>query len=162
MSEKTALLEKLIDKYGFDAAVLIPSPNMSWLTGQTKHLMERPTTLLFRPGKKAALVIAGFEVDAAPSMDIPVEIFPFSDIPTEWGDAFSKACEYLGLNGKKIAAEPAHFRFLEYQFVMNAAPDCSIIGAHSCFPSCVCANPRWNWISCGKPRSLHRMRWKKR
>ena len=74
MSAKSELLETLIEKYGYDAAVFIPSPNMSWLTGQTKILMERPTTLIYRPGKKAALVIAGFEVDAAPEMDIPVSV----------------------------------------------------------------------------------------
>ena len=59
MSEKTALLDNLIEKYGCDAAAFIPSANFTWLTGQSKHLMERPTTLLYRPGKKAALVIAG-------------------------------------------------------------------------------------------------------
>ena len=94
---------------------MIPSPNMTWLTGQTKILMERPTTLLYRPGKKAALIIAGFEIDAAPEMDIPVEIFPFSDDPSEWGEAFRKAGEYLGLAGKKIAAEPIHFRISIHQ-----------------------------------------------
>lgn len=133
MSTKTALLDNLLERYGMDAAVFIPSPNMNWLTGQAKILMERPTTLLYRPGKKAALVIAGFEVDAAPAMDIPVEVFPFSDVPAEWGEAFRKAGEYLGLAGKKIAAEPAHFRFLEYQFVKNAVPDCEIAGAAQLF-----------------------------
>ena len=73
MSLKSTLLETLLEKYCYDAAIFIPSPNMSWLTGQAKILMERPTTLIYRPGKKAALVIAGFEVDAAPEMDIPVE-----------------------------------------------------------------------------------------
>ena len=133
MSTKADLLANLIEKYGCDAAAFIPSPNMSWLTRQNKGLMERPTTLLFRPGKKAALIIAGFEVGAAPEMDIPVEIFPFSDIPSEWGEAFRKAGEYLGLAGKKIAVEPIHFRFLEHQFLMNAIPDCRITGAQPLF-----------------------------
>ena len=133
MSIKSALLENLIEKYGCDAAVFIPSPNMSWLTGQTKILMERPTTLLFRPGKKAALVIAGFEVDAAPEMDIPAEVFTFSDNPAEWSEAFRKAGEYLELAGCKIAVEPLHFRFFEYQFIKNAVPGCEIIGAQALF-----------------------------
>ncbi len=133
MSKKSELLETLIEKYGYDAAVFIPSPNMSWLTGQTKIPMERPTTLIYRPGKKAALVIAGFEVDAAPEMDIPVEVFPFSDTPSEWGEAFRKAGEYLGLAGKKIAVEPIHFRFLEYQFIQNAIPGCQISDAQPLF-----------------------------
>ena len=133
MSAKTALLDKLIEKYGFDAAVFIPSANFTWLTGQYKHLMERPTTLLYRPGKKAALIIAGFEVDAAPEMDIPLEIFTFSDVPSEWGEAFRKAGEYLGLSGKKIAAEPPNFRFLEYQFLKNSISGCDIQGAQPLF-----------------------------
>lgn len=133
MNTKITLLENLIEKYGVDAAAFIPSPNMSWLTGQTKILMERPTTLLYRPGKKAALIIAGFEVDAAPEMDIPVEIFPFSDNPSEWSEAFQKAGENLSLSGKKIAVEPIHFRFLEYQFIQNAIHDSHIIGVQPLF-----------------------------
>ena len=79
MSTKTALLDSLMEKYGYDAIAMIPSPNMSWLTGQAKSQGERPTTIIYRPGKTAALIIAGFEVDAAPAMDIPVEIFRFTD-----------------------------------------------------------------------------------
>ena len=133
MNTKTALLENLIEKYGYDAAAFIPSPNMSWLTGQTKILMERPTTLLYRPGKKAALIIAGFEMDAAPEMDIPVEVFLFTDNPSEWSEAFQKAGKYLDLAGKKIAVEPIHFRYLEYQFIQNAIPDSQISGAQQLF-----------------------------
>ena len=133
MSTKTNLLDNLIEKYGCDAAAFIPSANFTWLTGQSKHLMERPTTLLYRPGKKAALIIAGFEVDAAPEMDIPTEIFPFSDVPAEWGEAFRKAGEYLGLSGKKIAVEPPNFRFFEYQFLKDAIPECEISGAQPLF-----------------------------
>ncbi len=133
MSTKTALLDSLIAKFNYDAVALIPSPNMSWLTGAAKEQGERPTTILYSPGKTAALIIAGFEVDAAPPMDIPTEIFRFSDVPSEWGDAFKKAADYLGLSGKKIAVEPNHFRFLEYQFILNAAPDCKICGAPELF-----------------------------
>ncbi len=133
MSSKTALLDDLIGKYGFDAAAFIPGADFTWLTGQSKHLMERPTTILYRPGKPAALVIAGFEVDAAPAMDIPAEIFTFTDNPAEWGDAFRKAGEYLGLAGKKIAVQPTGFRFFEYQFLVNAIPGCSIQGAQPLF-----------------------------
>jgi Xaa-Pro dipeptidase len=133
MSTKTALLDSLMEKYGYDAIAMIPSPNMSWLTGQAKSQGERPTTIIYRPGKTAALIIAGFEVDAAPAMDIPVEIFRFTDVPSEWGDAFRKAADYLELSGKKIAVEPNHFRFLEHQFILNAAPGCTICGGPELF-----------------------------
>ena len=133
MSAKTSLLDILLEKNGFDAAVFIPSPNWGWLTGQPKGSSERPATLIYRPGKKAALVMAGFEVNGTPEMDIPVEIFPFSDNPGEWGEAFEKAGQYLGLNGCKLAVEPTHFRFFEYEFIRNAVPDCTITGAAPLF-----------------------------
>ena len=133
MSMKSTLLDNLIEKNGYDAAVFIPSPNMTWLTGQSKILMERPTTLIYRHGKKAALIIAGFEVDAAPEMDIPVETFTFTDDPSRWGEAFRKAGEYLDLSGKKLAVEPLHFRFFEYQLIKNAIPDCEICAAQPLF-----------------------------
>ena len=97
MTETTALLDSVLEKNGYDAAIFLPSPNMTWLTGQSKILMERPTTLIYRPGMKAALVIAGFEVDAAPEMDIPVEVFTFSDNPAEWGEAL-----YYNFLGRRI------------------------------------------------------------
>ena len=133
MNTKLQILESLIEQNGFDGAALIPSPNMLWLTGAEKGLMERPTTLLIRPGKTPALVIAGFEMDAADAMDIPVEPFTFQDDPSLWGEAFAKAGAYLGLEGKKIAVEPAHFRFLEGQFITKNISGSQIVDGTKVF-----------------------------
>ena len=133
MNEKYALLESLLEKHGYDAAAFIPSASFTWLTGKSKDLMERPVVVLVRPGMKPALVIAGFEVAAAPEWVAPFEIFSYSDDPAEWADAFRQAGKYLKLNGKKIAVEPLHFRFLEYNFLREAVPDCEIVGAAPLF-----------------------------
>lgn len=133
MNTKLQLLESLIAKNKFDAAALIPSPNMIWLTGADKHLMERPTTLLVCPGKKPALIIAGFELGSVEGMEIPFEPFPFDDDPSRWGEAFRKAGEYLSLENKLIAVEPIHFRFQETQFLQQAVPGCQVVNGQSIF-----------------------------
>ncbi len=133
MNEKYALLESLLEKHGCDAAAFIPSASFTWLTGRSKDLMERPVVVIVRAGMTPALIIAGFEVAAAPEWTKPFEIFSFSDDPAEWQDAFRAAGEYLGLRGKRIAVEPLHFRFLEYNYLRRAVPDCEIVGAQPLF-----------------------------
>lgn len=133
MYERLEKLETLIEKNGFDAAALIPSPNLIWLTGADKHLMERPTTLLVKPGKKPVLIIAGFELGSVENMRIPFEPCPFDDDPSHWGHAFEKAGEYLGLKGAKIAVEPIHFRFQELSYLQDNIENCQILNGQSLF-----------------------------
>lgn len=130
---KLAKLEKLILENELDVVALIPSPNFFWLTGQHKHLMERPTTLIIAPGKKPALVIAGFEVGSLTKADIPMDAFPFDDDPAHWTDAFRAAGEALGLRSSRIGVESIHFRFLETQFLRQAVPGCEVVAADALF-----------------------------
>ena len=74
---KLKKIEKMIDESDFDAIALIPGPNFFWLTGQSKHLMERPTTLMITPHKTPALIIAGFELSSMEKALIPFTSFPF-------------------------------------------------------------------------------------
>ena len=53
---------------------------------------------------------------------------PFSDVPAEWGDAFRKAGEYLGLSGKKIAVEPPNPRALPAPELANTL---TLLGAEA-------------------------------
>lgn len=131
--ENITKFENIIIENGFDAAAVIPSPNFFWLTGKQKHLMERPTTLIVAPGKKPALIIAGFELDSMRDLPFSFDSFPFSDDPGEWDDAFKKAGRQLNLCGKRICVEPMHLRFLEAGFLKRNIPDSELIGAPELF-----------------------------
>lgn len=126
MNTKLEFLHSLTEENGFDAAAMIPSPNMIWLTGAEKYLMERPIVLIMRADGRAALVIAGFELSSMSGVDVPFEPFTYGDDPATWVDAFRKAAAYLELDGAKIAVEPTHFRYHEYRFLKEAMPGCDI------------------------------------
>lgn len=130
---KLTKLEKMIRENGLDAVALIPSPNFFWLTGQNKHLMERPTMLIIVPDRTPAMVIAGFEVASLANAAIPFSAFGFDDDPAHWVDVFKAAGEALGLEGGKIGVESIHFRFFEQEILLQALPGCQLIAADGLF-----------------------------
>jgi len=130
---KLEKIERLIDESDFDAIALIPGPNFFWLTGQNKHLMERPTTLLIAPHKTPALIIAGFELGSMEKAAIPFTPFLFDDNPRNWDNSFRLAGEALGLSGKRIGVEPVHFRFLETSYLNRSIPGCEVVSGNTLF-----------------------------
>lgn len=107
----------LLNAARLDALAMIPSPSFVWLTGMEKHLMERPTVLFVVPEKPLSIVTPDFEKSSFRALSIEKEIFCYEENPAEWGKAFQSAGEYLGLAGKRIAVEPLHFRFYEYDLL---------------------------------------------
>ncbi len=127
------LLKKLIRENGADAAAVIPSPNFFWLTGMRKHLMERPTVLLIAPEKATALIAAGFEGESFSDCGFNFQLFPFSDNPAMWGNAFKEAGAFLKLENARILVEPLHFRFHEFDFLRRNLPGCQLISGEKLF-----------------------------
>lgn len=114
---------------GLDAVALNPGPSLTYLTGLSFHLMERPTVLLAVPGRTPVLVMAGLESAKVKSSAAPLQAIPFGDNPAEWGEAFREAGAVLGLEGKKIGVEPEHMRFLEMQYLQGALPRAQFVSA---------------------------------
>jgi Xaa-Pro dipeptidase len=60
------------------------------------------------------------------SLPYELQLFPYPENPVEWGDAFRKAAQALGLTrsgGKRIGIEPRQLRLLEYRYVKAGAPE---------------------------------------
>jgi Xaa-Pro dipeptidase len=51
-----------------------------------------------------------------------VQAFAYGELPSEWDDAFRKATQSLGLDGKRIGVEPRQLRLLEFNHVKVGAP----------------------------------------
>jgi len=51
-----------------------------------------------------------------------VQAFAYGELPSEWDDAFRKATQALGLDGKRIGVEPRQLRLLEFRHVKSGAP----------------------------------------
>ncbi|HLO30668.1 MAG TPA: Xaa-Pro peptidase family protein [Anaerolineales bacterium] len=106
-----------------DAVVLNPGPTLTYLTGLHFHLMERPVVLLFARDQDPAIVLPELELQKVASLPYKLQVFAYPENPSEWGDAFRKAAQSLGLDGKRIGVEPRQLRLLEFRYVKDGAPE---------------------------------------
>lgn len=119
-------LLSLMEQNHFDVVALNPGNSLKYLTNLNFHLMERPTVLLINQSGKAALVHPELEKIKAEKSAIPSELFPYPENPSTWNKAFHDAFQYLKIKKEKIAVEPNRFRFLEFIFLKENAPQAQI------------------------------------
>jgi len=106
-----------------DAVILNPGPTLTHLTGLRFHLMERPVVLLFARDQDPAIVLPELELQKVASLPYELQVFPYPENPSEWDNAFRKATQALGLDGKRIGVEPRQLRLLEFRYVKAGAPE---------------------------------------
>lgn len=106
-----------------DAVILNPGPTLKYLTGLNFHLMERPVVLFVAPGKDPVLVLPELELPKVDLFPYKVQVIAYGENPAEWDDAFRKAAQALGVDGKRIGVEPRQLRLLEFRHVKSGAPE---------------------------------------
>jgi len=106
-----------------DAVILNPGPTLTYLSGLHFHLMERPIVLLFAKDQDPAIVLPELELQKVSSLPYKLQVFAYSENPSEWDNAFRKAVQALGLDGRRIGVEPRQLRLLEFRHVKNGAPE---------------------------------------
>ena len=106
-----------------DSVILNPGPTLKYLTGLNFHLMERPVVLLVAKDQVPAIVIPELESLKVANLPYQLQVFSYPEDPSEWDNAFRKATQALGLDGKRIGVEPRQLRLLEFRHVKNAAPE---------------------------------------
>ena len=106
-----------------DAVILNPGPTLTHLSGLRFHLMERPVVLLFAKDQTPAIVLPELELQKVTSLPYELLVFAYPENPSEWGKAFRKATQALGLDGKRIGVEPRQLRLLEFRYVKDGAPE---------------------------------------
>lgn len=122
VNQRVSRLYEILDEAHFDAIAINPGPTLTYLTGLQFHLMERPTVLILCPGREPVLILPELESGKLSQSRLEVKAFPFGDNPAEWPDVFAHALNSLDLKKGKIALEPIRMRFLELEFLRNAAP----------------------------------------
>jgi Xaa-Pro dipeptidase len=105
-----------------DAVILNPGPTLTYLTGLHFHLMERPVVLFVALAQDPVLVLPELELPKLDHLTYKMQAVAFGETPTEWGNAFRKAAQMLGLDGKRIGVEPRQLRLLEFGYVKAGAP----------------------------------------
>jgi len=108
---------------GLDAVALNPGPTLKYLTNLNFHLMERPIVLLVAPDHDPVIVLPELELPKVGLFPYKVQAFAYGENPAEWDQAFRKAAQALGLDGKRIGVEPRAMRLLEFRHLKAGAPE---------------------------------------
>lgn len=131
--KRLQLLFDLLDKNNLDAVAINPGPALTYMTGLRFHLMERPTLLLISKVSQAGLILPELEAGKIIQSRIPLTSFTFGDNPALWPNTFTDALHKLGIEKARIGVEPTRLRFLEMNYLQNAAPQAKFVGAESLF-----------------------------
>lgn len=122
-------LTKEILAHGMDGIVLMPGPNMVYLSGIHCHVSERPILLFYPADDEPAIIIPSLEAMKARDAGIPeARIFAWSDDEGYTG-AFQKACAHLELSDYLLGVEALHMRVLELELLQRYAPGLTITHA---------------------------------
>jgi Xaa-Pro dipeptidase len=116
-------LYKAMQKSGLDAVALNPGPTLSYMTGVSFHLMERPVVILYALEHEPAIILPELEVLKVELLPYKTRAFAYGENPADWEAAFKKAVQFIGADGKQIGVEPRAMRLLEFRYVKAGAPE---------------------------------------
>jgi Xaa-Pro dipeptidase len=107
---------------GVDCTVLMPGPNLRYLTGLDLFVSERPI-LMFAPsaGRPQVLLPMLEEGRVQAQMGESADLVSYSDQEGP-EPAFARVAEALALDGKQIAVEYRHMRVLELRALEGVVP----------------------------------------
>ena len=118
-------LERLTDailENGLDGIVLMPGPNMLYVSGIHVHTSERPILFFVPADDDPAIIIPTLEAQKARQAGLAEErIFHWSDDEGYTG-AFQKSCAHLELSDYLLGVEALHMRVLEMELLHRYAP----------------------------------------
>ena len=115
---------------GVDCIAIVPGPNMVYLTGLHFHLSERPVIAFFPSTGQPTLLVPALEAVKAEQVPQPIDwrLFVYSDEDGPDG-ACARACDRLGLSGRRLAVEQLTMRVLELEMVQWDVPGLQVMPA---------------------------------
>ncbi|MGC9469674.1 MAG: M24 family metallopeptidase [Anaerolineae bacterium] len=111
---------------GLDALVLVPGPNLTYLTGLSFITSERPVVAIV-PATRTPVVVLP-QLEAAKAQAVGFDVFAYTD-EEGYDSAFRAACETLGFDGARLGAEALHMRLLEATILHRFAPQAVLLPA---------------------------------
>jgi Xaa-Pro dipeptidase len=120
--KRLARLTEAILVNGLDGIVLMPGPNLLYLSGIHVHVSERPILFFIPADDDPAIIIPTLEAQKARQAGLAEErIFHWSDDEGYTG-AFQRACAHLELSDYLLGVEALHMRVLELELLHRYAP----------------------------------------
>ncbi len=121
---------------GVDWVVLVPGPNLTYVSGLTLFVSERPIVAFFPQDerKRPAILIPELEKGrAARAVAGQADFYPYTD-QGGYATAFVQAAEALALDGKRVAVEYRQMRVLELRQLEAAAPHADFVALEETLP----------------------------
>lgn len=122
-------LYKLMDQHALTTLALNAGPTLTYLTGLTFHLMERPTVLLIKKERKPLIILPELEAGKLAASRVPLTPFTYNDDPSTWQKVFVEAAKELQLEKTAIGVEPTRLRFLELEYLRRALDTIEFVSA---------------------------------
>lgn len=120
-------LQELLSKSQLDAIVLNPGPDLTYLTGLSFHLMERPVLAIFPASGSAQLVLPELEGQKLVQVDYEILPFPYNEDTSTWVPVIKSALDAAGLAKGRLGVIPNRLRLLEYNYLQQAGPGLEIV-----------------------------------
>lgn len=121
-SDRLGRLRRMLRQGNWQAAALMPGPNLYYLTGLSFHLMERPVLGLFPVEGRPRLIVPRLEQEKARSSAVEAEVFDFGEDEASRTEAFGRGLSGLVPPDGRLAIEPLRLRFFEMGLIASAAP----------------------------------------
>lgn len=131
MIHKTRLkiLQELMAESQTNAIALNAGIDLTFFTGLTFHLSERPVIFIAPRVGNPALIFPELEKGKVLRSNTDLELFPYQENPIFWPDVARQALQALDLPDQSIAVSPLSFRFLEVQLLQTASSRCNFYSA---------------------------------
>ena len=116
-----------IRQAGWYGLVLNPGPSLSYLTGLSFHLMERPVLGIFIPGQPVHIVLPELERTKANSREDDLILYPYEESAESRDQALQDAVGMSGVDGRTVGVEPLRIRYFETRLLQQAAPHVELV-----------------------------------
>ena len=122
-------LQERLGKQGIDVLALLPGANLTYLTGITKELSERPLLFFLSSSHLArpTILLPHLEVETfSRALPYEVALIPYTD-EEGYTPAFAKAAKALNLAGRTLGVEARSMRLLELRQIEQNASTAKIV-----------------------------------
>lgn len=113
---------RLVQAAQLNGLVIVPGPNLLYLTGLSFHLSERPIVLLLMADGRAGLALPQLEAGKAEKLPFAAQLFVYDDVSGP-ATAFAQLRTAFGLGGARIGVEGRTIRFLELTLLGDIRPE---------------------------------------
>jgi Xaa-Pro dipeptidase len=130
---RSARLEERLKQADLDGVVLMPGPNLLYLSGLDLFVSERPIVVCYAVDGRSVALLPGFEGGRVAALAPDTQLLTYSD-EEGYGAAFSALAQALALDGKRFAVEYQNMRVLELRALEAAAPNAEYVSLEQTLP----------------------------